>query len=132
MILWSLSYILYFDYKTFAPQCDVRIVVFIVLHINANFPLLLIIMLSLCLLLWLFLLFCFFMWSWVFIRPSLRRDVLWYTNVRLSVRPLHMSRSNLANSLHISQSYWNWWSYGLCALWDFIHQIVGDFSYIAL
>ena len=51
----------------------------------------------------------------VFIRPSLRRDVLWYTNVRLSVRlsvcpsvrpsvcpsvcpsvrPFHMSRSNL-------------------------------------
>ena len=40
-------------------------------------------------------------------RPSLKRDVLWYTNVRLSVRlsvrpsvclsvhPLHMSRSNL-------------------------------------
>ena len=26
---------------------------------------------------------------------SLRRDVLWYTNVRLSVRPFHMSRSNL-------------------------------------
>ena len=93
MILWSLSYILYFDYKTFAPQCEVKIVVFIVLHINANFALLLIIMLSLCLLLWLFLLFCFFMWSWVFIRPSLRRDVLWYTNVRLSVR--HMPLSNL-------------------------------------
>ena len=35
----------------------------------------------------------------VFIRPSLRRDVLWYTNVRLSirlsVRPFHMSLSNL-------------------------------------
>jgi hypothetical protein len=31
----------------------------------------------------------------VFIRPSLRQDVLWYTNVRLSVRPFHMSRSNL-------------------------------------
>jgi hypothetical protein len=43
----------------------------------------------------------------LFIRPSLRRDVLWYTNVRLSVRlsvhlsvrlfvrPFHMSRSNL-------------------------------------
>jgi hypothetical protein len=34
-----------------------------------------------------------------FIRPSVRRDVLWYTNVRLSVRlsvrPFHMSRSNL-------------------------------------
>ena len=33
--------------------------------------------------------------DWFFIRPSLRRDVLWYTNVRLSVRPFHMSRSNL-------------------------------------
>ena len=32
---------------------------------------------------------------YIFIRPSLRRDVLWYTNVRLSVRPFHMSRSNL-------------------------------------
>ena len=31
----------------------------------------------------------------IFIRPSLRRDVLWYTNFRLSVRPFHMSRSNL-------------------------------------
>ena len=43
----------------------------------------------------------------VFMRPSLRRDVLWYTNVRLSacpsvrpsvcpsIRPFHMSRSNL-------------------------------------
>ena len=35
----------------------------------------------------------------IFIRPSLRRDVLWYTNVRLSVRlsirPFHMSCSNL-------------------------------------
>jgi hypothetical protein len=26
----------------------------------------------------------------IFICPSLRRDVLWYTNVRLSVRPFHM------------------------------------------
>ena len=35
----------------------------------------------------------------LFIRPSLRRDVLWYTNVRLSVRlsvrPFYMSRTNL-------------------------------------
>jgi hypothetical protein len=31
----------------------------------------------------------------IFIRPSLRWDVLWHTNVRLSVRPFHMSRSNL-------------------------------------
>ena len=31
----------------------------------------------------------------IFIRPSVRQDVLWYTNVRLSVRPFHMSRSNL-------------------------------------
>ena len=34
-------------------------------------------------------------WLNVFIRPSVRRDVLWYTNVRLSVRPFHMSHSNL-------------------------------------
>ena len=43
--------------------------------------------------------------SIIFIRPSLRRDVLWYTNVRLSVRlpvrPFHMSRSNLRTSLPI-------------------------------
>jgi hypothetical protein len=31
----------------------------------------------------------------VFMRPSLRRDVLWYTSVRPSVRPFHMSCSNL-------------------------------------
>jgi hypothetical protein len=31
----------------------------------------------------------------IFIRPSLRLDVLWYTNVRLSVRPFHMSHSNI-------------------------------------
>ena len=31
----------------------------------------------------------------IFIRPSLRRDVLWYTNVRLSVRPFHMLCSNI-------------------------------------
>jgi len=30
----------------------------------------------------------------IFKRSSLRRDVLWYTNVRLSVRPFHMSCSN--------------------------------------
>ena len=35
----------------------------------------------------------------VFIRPSLRRDVLWYTNVRLSVRPFHMSRSILRTAV---------------------------------
>ena len=33
--------------------------------------------------------------SFIIIRPSLRRDVLWYTNIRLYVRPFHMSRSNL-------------------------------------
>jgi hypothetical protein len=31
----------------------------------------------------------------VILRPSLRRDVLWYANVRPSVRPFHMSRYNL-------------------------------------
>ena len=55
-----------------------------------------------------------------------------------SVCPFHMSRSNLRtpwpDSLQISQSYWNWWSYSLYTLvkfrifipelWDFIHQIV--------
>jgi hypothetical protein len=31
----------------------------------------------------------------IFMHPSIRRDVLWYTNVRLSIHPFHMSRSNL-------------------------------------
>ena len=54
----------------------------------------------------------------IFIRPSLRRDVLWYTNVRPSVSHVTLSLKNpLANSLQISQSYWNWWSYGLYTLW---------------
>ena len=35
MILWSLRYILYS--KTFAPQCEVKIIVFIVLLIDANY-----------------------------------------------------------------------------------------------
>ena len=34
----------------------------------------------------------------IFNCPSLRQDVLWYTNIRLSVRPFHMSRSNLRTS----------------------------------
>ena len=56
----------------------------------------------------------------VFIRPSLRPDVLWYTNVRLSVCPFHMSRSNLRTPwpIHFKfQCYWNWWSYGVYTLW---------------
>ena len=152
----------------------------------------------------LLLLFCFFMWSWVFIRPSLRRDVLWYTNVRpsvcLSVCPFHMSRSNLRSpwpihfklrivigidSLMVCMPFGeitmfpsrvmglyssncrrfvvcravNWEPLGqftsnfaqllelivvrsvyflvkfrffIPKLWDFIHQILGDFSYVAL
>jgi hypothetical protein len=31
----------------------------------------------------------------VFVCPSIGRDVLWYTNVQLSVGPFDMSRSNL-------------------------------------
>jgi hypothetical protein len=41
----------------------------------------------------------------IFIRPSLRQDVLWYTNVRLSVRPFHMSRSNLRTPWPIHFKY---------------------------
>jgi hypothetical protein len=135
-----------------------------------------------------------------FICPSLRRDVLWYTNVRLSVCPFHMSHSNLRTPwpihfkfhrvigidgltvciLHGEISIFhsrvmglyssncrrffvcravNWELLGQCTsnfaqllelivlrsvyflvkfrffiseLWDFIHQIVGDFSYVAL
>jgi hypothetical protein len=135
----------------------------------------------------------------------LRQDVLWYTNVRLSVRlsvrPFHMSRSNLRTPWPIHFKFhrvigidgltlcWNFefsfqsnffWVMGLYSsncrrffvwravnweplgqftsnfrqllelivlrsvyflvkfrffipeLWDFIHQIVGDFSYVAL
>ena len=82
----------------------------------------------------------------IFIRPSLRQDVLWYTNVRLSVRPFHMSRSNLRSpwpihfKLRIVIGIDTLWSvyflvkfqFFIPELWDFIHQIVGDFSYVAL
>ena len=132
----------------------------------------------------------------IFIRPSLRRDVLWYT----TVRPFHMSRSNLRTpwSIHFKFhrlngidgrtvcilygeiSNFHSWVMGLYSsncrrffvcravnweplgqftsnfaqllelivlrsvyflvkfrfyipeLWDFIHQIVGDFSYVTL
>jgi hypothetical protein len=56
----------------------------------------------------------------VFICPSLRQDVLWYTNVR----PFHMSSSNLRTPWPIHFKFQSYW--------DFIHQIVGDFSYVAL
>ena len=137
---------------------------------------------------------------YVFIRPSLRWNVLWYTNVWLSVRPFHISRSNLRTPWPIHFKFHrvigidgltvcilyseilnfhsrvmglyssncrrffichavNWeplgqftsnfaqllelivlWSvyflvkfqFFIPELWDFIHQIVGDFSYIAL
>jgi hypothetical protein len=136
----------------------------------------------------------------VFTRPSLRRDILWYTNVRLSVRPFHMSRSNLRTPWPIHFQFHrvigidgltvcilydeisifhsrvmglyssncrrffvcrtvNWEPHGqftsnftellelmvlwsvyfmvkfrifIPELWNFIHQIVGDFSYVAL
>jgi hypothetical protein len=136
----------------------------------------------------------------IFILPSWRQDVLWYTNVQLSVRPFHMSRSNLRTpwpihfkfhrvigidglmvcilfgeisiihsrvmGLYSSNCRWffvcravNWEPIGqftsifaqllelivlrfvyflvkfrlfIPELWDFIHQIVGDFSYVAL
>ena len=139
-------------------------------------------------------------WNYIFICPSLRRDVLWYTNVRLSVRPFHMSRSNLKapwpihfkfhrvigidgltvcilygeiSNFHsrvmglYSSNYRrffvcrtvNWeppgqftsnfaqllelivlrsvyflvkFQFFIPELWDFIHQIVGDFSYVTL
>ena len=38
----------------------------------------------------------------------------------MSIRPFHMSRSNLRTPwpIHFKfQSYWNWWSYGLYTLW---------------
>ena len=135
--------------------------------------------------------------SLIFIRPSVRRDVIWYTNVR---RPFHMLHSNLRtpwpihfklhrdigiDGLTVCILYGeisifhsrvmglyssncrgffvcravNWEPLGqftsnfaqllelivlrsvyflvkfrffIPELWDFIHQIVGDFSYVAL
>jgi hypothetical protein len=69
----------------------------------------------------------------VFIRPSLRRDVLWYTNVRL----FHMLRSNLRTpwlELMVLRSVCFMVKFRIFIpeLWDFIHRIVGDFSYVAL
>ena len=86
----------------------------------------------------------------IFICPSLRRDVLWYTNVRLSVclsvHPFHMSHSNLRTPWPIHFKFHRVIGIdGLTVcilmvkfrifipeLWDFIHQIVSDFSYVAL
>ena len=79
---------------------------------------------------------------YVFIRPSLRRDALWYTNVRLSVRPFHMSHSNLRTPWPIHFKFHRvigidcltvCMLYGeifIPELWDFIHQIVRDFKAI--
>ena len=61
-----------------------------------------------------------FLLNTVFICPSYRRDILWYTNVR----PFHMSSSNLRTPWPIHFKFQSYW--------DFIHQIVGDFSYVAL
>ena len=79
----------------------------------------------------------------VFIRPSLRRDVLWYTNVRLSVRLFHMSCSNLRTpwpihfkfqllELMVLRSVYFMVKFRIFIpeLWDFIHQIVHDFKAI--
>ena len=66
--------------------------------------------------------------------------------VRPSVRPFHMSRSNLRTPLPIHLKFhrvigidglmvcilYGEISIFIPELWDFIHQIVGDFSYVAL
>ena len=71
----------------------------------------------------------------IFIRPSLRRDILWYTNVRLSVRPFHMSRSNLRTPWPIHFKFhrvigidgltvcilFGEFRFFIPELWDFIH-----------
>ena len=80
-----------------------------------------------------------------FIRPSVRRDVLWYTNVRLSVRftcravnwePLGQFTSNFAKLLELivlwSVYFLVKFQFFIPELWDFVHQIVGDFSYVVL
>jgi hypothetical protein len=62
---------------------------------------------------------------WIFICPSLRRDVLWYTTVRLSVLPFHMSCSNLRTPWPIHFKFHRVIGIdGLPELWDFIHQIL--------
>ena len=81
----------------------------------------------------------------VFIHPSLRRDVLWYTNVRLSVRftchaltleSLGQFTSNFMELLELivlrSVYFLVKFQFFIPELWDFIHQIVGDFSYVTL
>ena len=82
----------------------------------------------------------------VFMRPSLRRDVLWYTSVRPSVRPFHMSCSNLRTPGQFTSNFTELlelmvllsvyfmvkFRIFIPELWDFIHQIVDDFSYVAL
>jgi hypothetical protein len=64
---------------------------------------------------------------------------------RLSVRPFHMSRSNLRNPWPIHFKFHRVigidgltlyfmvkFQFFIPELWDFIHQIVGDFPYVAL
>jgi hypothetical protein len=66
----------------------------------------------------------------VFIRPSLRQDVLWYTNVRPSVS--HGQFTSDFTELLELMVFMVKFRIFIPELWDFIHQIVGDFSYVAL
>jgi hypothetical protein len=62
----------------------------------------------------------------------------------MSVRPFHMSRSNLTTPCPIHFKFHRvngidgltvcilYGEIFIPELWDFIHQIVGDFSYVAL
>ena len=64
-------------------------------------------------------------------RPSLRRDILWYTNVRLSVRPFHMSRSNLRTPWPIHFKFHRVIGIDgltVCILYGEISRVVGLYS----
>jgi hypothetical protein len=63
-----------------------------------------------------------------FIRPSVKRDVLWYTNVRPSVCPFHLSRSNLRTPRSIHFKFHR--VIGIDGLTVCI--LFGEISYVAL
>jgi hypothetical protein len=69
--------------------------------------------------------------SIIFIRPSLRRDVLWYTNVRLSVRPFHMSRSNSifhSRVMGLYSSNCKWFFVCRAVNWEPLGQFTSNFT----
>ena len=79
-----------------------------------------------------------FLLNTVFICPSYRWDILWYTNVRpfTCCEPFGQFTSNFTELLELmvlrSVYFMVKFRIFIPELWDFIHQIVGDFSYVAL